>query len=326
MQTEMIKRAKELLADGTVKRVAGWRSGDFQYELSPSIFTDAEDLEKNFQYSELAASNMSKYMIKESRKEGKVLIFLKPCDTYSFQQLLNEHRILRDNVMIIGVECDGNLDIVAAKKRFGEGLLSLKSEGDTVTATTIYGEELTAPRAELLLERCVNCKSKKHMVFDELIGEDGVEVESTHRFDKVDELDAMSEDQRFGFWQNELSRCIRCNACRDICPACSCENCVFDNPESGFSNKGAAVQMDNDMFHIIRAFHVAGRCTDCGECSRVCPEHIPLHLLNRKFIKDYDGLYGEFQAGAGDQETHPLTQFKMDDLNPTEALNRGDEE
>ena len=101
----MIKRAIELLADGTVKRVAGWRSGDFQYELSPSIFTDAEDLKKNFQYSELAASNMSKYMIKESRKEGKVLIFLKPCDTYSFQQLLNEHRILRENVMIIGLSC-----------------------------------------------------------------------------------------------------------------------------------------------------------------------------------------------------------------------------
>ena len=52
------------------------------------------------------------------------------------------------------------------------------------------------------------------------------------------------------------------------------------------------------MFHIIRAFHVAGRCTDCGECSRVCPQHIPLHLLNRKFIKDINELYGEYQAGA----------------------------
>ena len=40
-----------------------------------------------------------------------------------------------------------------------------------------------------------------------------------------------------------------------------------------------------NMFHIIRAFHVAGRCTDCGECTRVCPQGIPLHLLNRKFIK-----------------------------------------
>ncbi|URW87892.1 4Fe-4S dicluster domain-containing protein [Blautia wexlerae] len=29
------------------------------------------------------------------------------------------------------------------------------------------------------------------------------------------------------------------------------------------------------MFHIIRAFHVAGRCTDCGECDRVCPQGIP---------------------------------------------------
>ena len=55
-----------------------------------------------------------------------------------------------------------------------------------------------------------------------------------------------------------------------------------------------ADSFEEKMFHIIRAFHVAGRCTDCGECSRVCPQGIPLHLFNRKFIKDIDELYGEF--------------------------------
>ena len=63
------------------------------------------------------------------------------------------------------------------------------------------------------------------------------------------------------------------------------------------------------MFHIIRAFHVAGRCTDCGECSRVCPQHIPLHLLNRKFIKDIDEFYGEYQAGADTDSRAPLTRL-----------------
>ena len=75
--------------------------------------------------------------------------------------------------------------------------------------------------------------------------------------------------------------------------ACSCEKCVFDNPTSGVQNKAIADSFEEKMFHIIRAFHVAARCTDCSECSRVCPQKIPLHLLNRKFIHDIDRFYGE---------------------------------
>ena len=70
------------------------------------------------------------------------------------------------------------------------------------------------------------------------------------------------------------------------------------------------------MFHIIRAFHVAGRCTDCGECSRVCPQGIPLHLFNRKFIKDINTLYGEYQAGLDPDAVGPLTSFRTEDAEP----------
>ena len=70
------------------------------------------------------------------------------------------------------------------------------------------------------------------------------------------------------------------------------------------------------MFHIIRAFHVAGRCTDCGECSRVCPQGIPLHLLNRKFIRDINENYGEYQAGADDNSPWPLVDYTQDDVEP----------
>ena len=71
------------------------------------------------------------------------------------------------------------------------------------------------------------------------------------------------------------------------------------------------------MFHIIRAFHVAGRCTDCGECTRVCPQGIPLHLLNRKFIKDINTLYGEYQAGETADQRGPLTDYTQQDVEPT---------
>ena len=81
-------------------------------------------------------------------------------------------------------------------------------------------------------------------------------------------------------------------------PRATCVKCVFDNPTLRASaSKANADTFEENMFHIIRAFHVAGRCTDCGECTRVCPQDIPLHLLNRKFIKDINELYGEYQAG-----------------------------
>ena len=77
------------------------------------------------------------------------------------------------------------------------------------------------------------------------------------------------------------------------------------------------------MFHIIRAFHVAGRCTDCGECSRVCPQGIPLHLFNRKFIKDINKFYGEFKAGEDAETKGPLTNFTFDDVEPCDAVKGG---
>jgi len=67
---------------------------------------------------------------------------------------------------------------------------------------------------------------------------------------------------------------------------------------------------------------VAGRCSDCGECSRVCPQAIPLHLLNRKFIKDIQSFYGEFQAGASADQSSPLLSYSPDDLEP-DAFDRG---
>ncbi len=321
----LIEKACALLSDGSVDRVLGWKKGEFDYDITPFVFTDAESLKADFVFGDFCGANFSKYLVKETLKsEGKVLVFLKPCDSYSFNQLLTEHRFDREKVYAVGIPCDGMVDISAIKKAAGDGISSIKEDGNTLVVESLYDGTITLNKEDVLSERCLVCKSKKIVAYDELLGEDGEVLEST-RFDEVQRLEAMTPDERFAFWQNELSRCIRCNACRDVCPACTCEKCVFDNPKSGVENKAPVTSFEEQMFHIIRAFHVAGRCTDCGECSRVCPQDIPLHLLNRKFIKDINEFYGDYQAGAEVGSRAPLVNYTTEDIEPCDAV-KGDGE
>ena len=321
---QLIEKAVSLLADGTVSCVLGWKKGEFDYDVTPVLFKNAEELKENFVWNDFCGANFSKYLVTKAEKAaGKVLVFLKPCDTYSFNQLLTEHRFNREKVYAVGIPCEGMADIAKIKAICGDGIVSIDC-GEKISVTTLYNDEPIAIDAkDVLAERCVNCKSKKHVAYDELLGEEG-EVIASDRFDEVAKLEAMTPDERFAFWQGELSRCIRCNACRDACPACTCEKCVFDNPKSGVENKSPANSFEEKMFHIIRAFHVAGRCTDCGECSRVCPQNIPLHLLNRKFIKDINTFYGEYQAGAEVGSRAPLVNYTTEDLEPGEVFDRRD--
>ena len=319
MREVLIDKAVSLLENGTVCAVLGWRKGEFDYDITPAVFTTAEDIKDNFVWNDFCGANFSKYLVAKTRKaEGKLLVFLKPCDTYSFNQLLTEHRFDREKVFAVGVPCDGMVDIEKIKAVSGEGISSIDC-GEMITVETIYGDSVKVDAKDVLAERCINCKSKKHVAYDELIGDEGDIIES-NRFDEVEKLESMTADERFAFWQSELSKCIRCNACRNVCPACTCEKCVFDNPKSGVENKATASSFEEKMFHIIRAFHVAGRCTDCGECSRVCPQNIPLHLLNRKFIKDIDSFYGEYQAGAEVGSRAPLVNYTTEDIEPSEVF------
>ena len=315
MQEKLVERAKALLAEGKVQKVVGWKKGLFEDDVTPAVFTSAEELDKYFVFNKFCKANLSKYLVKitkdiEIKKSTTrmnntmakqrdpnaqdapipsevVLVFLKPSDTYSFTQLLKENRITKEDVYAIGIPCQDTLD---------------------------GGEP------------CESCAGKKHVSCDELLGVDVASEENlapnTKRMEEVSKLEAMTSEQRFEFWRNELSRCIRCNACRNICPACTCETCVFDNNALYTTQKVAETDFEENLFHIIRAWHVAGRCTDCGECSRVCPQNIPLYLLNRKFIKDINEIYGDYQAGA-DMETKPaMLRFEENDPETTIVYDR----
>ena len=165
MQEAMINKAKQLLADGTVDRVIGWKRGEFVYDITPAVFETVEELESDFVYDDFTSANVSKYLVKESRKEGRILAFLKPCDTYSFNQLIKEHRVLRENVYIIGIPGGPKLDIekIKAKVHPSEecGEMPQGATGSVVSCDNTDGVAGTLANVENVTPYCLRHRSQR---------------------------------------------------------------------------------------------------------------------------------------------------------------------
>lgn len=278
IMTEKIRKiAKEALSSNKVQMVIGWEKGDFSFESIPVFITDAEQTDK-LVLDAYCINNLSKYLMEQTQKYEKIGIFLKGCDSLGLNQLLKDHRIDREKVYVWGVPCNGMVD----------------SKNNKYT-------------------KCETCLHPTPVVYDELLGEEITsEIDPEERFREVRILENMTADERYEFWSNEFSRCIRCNACRNICPACSCVKCVFDNDDINVLGK-ANIAPENGFFHLTRAYHVAGNCVDCGECARICPAHIRLDLLNRKIIKDINETYGAWEAGLDSETPAPLVSYTLED-------------
>ena len=71
----LIAKASALLADGTVNRVLGWKAGEFAYDVTPTVFRTAEDMEKDFVFNGFCGANFSKYLV---RHKPEYALFLLP--------------------------------------------------------------------------------------------------------------------------------------------------------------------------------------------------------------------------------------------------------
>ncbi|MCL2172011.1 MAG: 4Fe-4S dicluster domain-containing protein, partial [Defluviitaleaceae bacterium] len=270
--------AAEMLNSG-VGCVLAWRDGDFPNSAAVGFFTNAADA-ANLVYNSNCGANLSKYLIDTIKQFDKTLVFLKPCDVYSYNQLIKENLIDPDKIIAIGIGCGGDMH-----------------------------------------KGCQGCEKIDFPGLTEIIGGDlaSRNVDKS-RFAGVLEIEGLDSGDRHDFWRGQLSRCVRCNACRQVCPVCNCKKCIFDNPHYDAAGKANPSSFEEQQYHLIRAYHAAGRCTDCGQCTRACPQAIDLNLLNRKFIKDINELYGEYQAGADPAAQSPLTSFEKDDYDPTGIL------
>lgn len=144
--------------------------------------------------------------------------------------------------------------------------------------------------------------------FRDRLTRDVVDAETSATIAK---FQAMTSAERFAFWRQQFSKCIKCYACRQACPMCSCRRCIVEANQPQWICPSATT-LGNTEWNIVRAFHLAGRCVECGNCSRACPVGIPLHLLNTMLAEVVED---EFETIVGRSSDQPavMASFKNDD-------------
>ncbi len=275
MQEELRQKAKELLEKGEVRYIIGWGKGRFHHR--PPIFIyQAEDVDK-LVWDEYCVANLGKYLLDDKFPEGKIGICVRGCDSRAVVRLVQDKQVKREDVCLIGLPCTGKVDQ--------------------------EGRELV---------KCRDCMHRNPPVYDIVLGEPVEEKGNPDRFKRVEELEKLSSDEKYEYWSNVFDKCIRCYACRNVCPACNCRECFVDQYRVGWQGKQKNC-MQNQIFGLTRAYHIADRCIECGECERVCPVGLPLMELNRKLIKDLNSLFGPYEAGVNPDVKPPLGEYRLED-------------
>jgi len=143
------------------------------------------------------------------------------------------------------------------------------------------------------------------------VGEAGASDAGNGRYAEIEEFLKRSPTERMAYWMEELSRCVKCYACREVCPLCYCNRCIADKNRPTIIDTSATLK-GNFAWQIVRAFHLAGRCVSCGECARVCPAGIDLGLLNLTLARAAEEHF-QYRAGIDPEKTPIIGAYSLED-------------
>jgi len=288
--TEAIRaEAQRILSGGQVTAVVGYAAARRKGSAQPIIITDAADAGKLI-FTSACVNNLAVYLTKTKKgilKDGKIGIVVKGCDLRALFGLMGESQLKRENLHLIGIPCLGVL-------------------GSTM-------QPATALTTATIASKCGECDVHMPSGCDFIPAVElpqGPQLEGKYAAE-IARLEALTPAERWAYWKEQFAKCIKCYACRQVCPFCFCEQCLCDR------NKPQMVDSTprpsgNMAWHIIRAMHLAGRCAGCAECERVCPMDIPLNLLNRKMAKELKELY-DYESSLEVQEKGPLNSYAEKD-------------
>jgi len=299
--------AERLLKQCTVDMVIGFREGSVPMMNEPCIITKAEEA-GSLHWDSHCGINLANYLT--NRKE-KIGIFAKGCDSRNIVTHIIENKIRREQLVIIGVPCRGMIDKRRVAASVEGEIVSVNESADELTVVTEDGKETVFPKADFLQQNCAVCIHRNPVIYDELVGELVEEQTDVDRYEDVRKIEAMEPEEKWRFFEDLLAPCIRCYACRNACPLCYCPTCFVDESRPQWVGKSQD-PTDIRTFHFLRAFHCAGRCTDCGACERACPVGINMRVFTKKLEKDCLELYG-WEAGMDPDQRPPLDTYRTQD-------------
>lgn len=261
-QEQLQAKAKELLTEKKVDVVIGYGLTETG-SMGAFFVTDPNQCDQLL-WNNQCSMNLTVYLKRrEVNKMGRPAVIVKGCDAKALAVLEIEKQLDRNEMVAIGVQCHG---------------VHEQSE---------------------LQHKCKVCDVHAPPHCDYVIADPTQSAAPSNtdgKYAKLNELMKMSGPERFAYWKNEFSRCIKCYACRQNCPMCYCNVCVVDKNRPVRIDTSATLK-GNFAWNILRAFHLAGRCVGCAACSTACPAGIDLDILNLSLAKATEEQFG-YSAGT----------------------------
>ncbi len=277
LQEELRATARQLLESGQVAAFIGWEAGRLEHQTTPLVCFTPDDTGR-LVFNEWCVNTLAKYA-RDLKGRGKVGLAVRGCDSRAVNRMIQDGQLERDDLVLVGLPCP----------------------------------QMKDRATDAVLNKCANCRHRNPVTSDIALGEPVAETPPADRYAQATLIEGMHASMRRGFFDAAWTKCIRCYACRDVCPCCSCRSCFVDSRRVGWLGKQNNLN-ENRFYGLVRAFHISDRCIECGECERACPMDLPLMALNRKLVKDMNGLFGEYESGMTAENPDVLGTYSLDDL------------